>query len=88
MAPDERMWRPVVAMPEQCNYCMMYFHEDIGGICSPCYQLMMGENEERSGRLHREAMELPDSDECSAGVQALQEDLQSGFPAGTAAEEE
>ena len=40
MAPHESLWTPVIKMTEQCNYCLKYFHQDIGGICSQCYQVM------------------------------------------------
>jgi len=40
MAPSEDLWNPEIKKPEQCNYCLKWFHQDIGGICSPCYQIM------------------------------------------------
>jgi hypothetical protein len=40
MVPEESMWAPKIKKTEQCNYCGFWFHQNIGGICSPCYQIM------------------------------------------------
>lgn len=96
MAPHEKLWRPVIAMPEQCNFCQRYFHEDIGGICSPCYQVMSRELynqpvETVSGGSVSEASNPPELVETkseTAGVGYLQEDVQRHSPADVHAEEE
>lgn len=43
MVPEEKLWSPKIEMPEQCKYCEMWFHHNIGGICNPCYQVMSRE---------------------------------------------
>ena len=39
MAPHESLWKPVIKMPEQCKLCGMYFHQDIAGVCRPCWKI-------------------------------------------------
>lgn len=38
MAPDESLWNPQIKEPEQCKLCLMYFHQDICGVCNSCYK--------------------------------------------------
>jgi len=37
MVPEEKLWNPIIKKAEQCNVCRHFFHQQIGGICDPCY---------------------------------------------------
>lgn len=38
MVPEESLWNPKIKKPQQCKLCLMYFHQDICGVCDSCYR--------------------------------------------------